>query len=133
VSPLDLKFFNNHKFELSGIGLIVTGILLFISTIGVFLPGADIAKDREYISETLDYLGNWDYWLFIGSIIFFLISLWIFTDFILKLRKFNNYIETASKSTFKKKKEEIKFIAWELGDKFVERYEERKKEFRIRD
>lgn len=130
---MDLKFFRNHKFELSGIGLIVTGILLFISIIGVFLPSADIAKDSEYISETLDFLGNWDYWLFIGSIIFFLISLWILTDFILKLRKFNNYIETASKSTFKKKKEEIEFIAWELGDKFVERFEERKKEFRIRD
>ncbi len=129
---MDLTFYRNHKFELSGIGLIITGILLFISTIGVFIPGADIAKDSEYIRDTLEFLGNWDYWLFIGSAIFFMICLWIFSDFILKLRKFNNYIETASKSTFKKKKEEIEFLAWELGDKFVERFEERKKEFRIR-
>jgi hypothetical protein len=128
-----VRFLKNHKFELSGIGLIITGILLFVSTVGVFFPKSELATDSEYISNILDFLGDWDYWVFIITIIVFVACLWIFIDFILKLRKFSNYIETGSKSTFIKNKEEIEFLAWELGEKFIEQYEERKKELRIRD
>ena len=130
---MDFTFIKNHKFELSGIVLVIAGILLFISTLGVFFPSEEFTTDSDSISGILDYLGNWDYWLFIVSAIVFALCLWIFFDFILKMRKFTNYLKTSSKSTFKKNNEDIQYLAWELGDKFIDRYEERKKELRIRD
>jgi hypothetical protein len=133
VNLLDLKFFRNHRFELSGLGLIISGIFLFIGTAGWLFPDADMVKDSEYLQGILEPIGNYDFWVFVPSVIAFAILLWLFYDFIVKVKKFNNLIETPSKSNFRKNKDEMEFLAWELGNKFVERFEERKKELRIRD
>ena len=130
---MDLRFFRNHRLELSAIGLIISGIFLFIGTAGWLLPDADFVKDSEYLQQILEPIGNWDFWVFVPSVIVFAILLWLFIDYLNKLKKFTNMIEISSKSNFKKNREEMEFLAWELGDRFVERFEERKKELRIRD
>lgn len=130
---MNLSFFRNHRFELSGLGLIISGIFLFIGTVGLIFPDSDIVNESEYLQQILNSLGDWDFWVFVPSLIAFAILFWLFYDFISKVRKFTNLIEISSKSNFKKNKEEMEFLAWELGDRFVERFEERKKELRIRD
>ena len=130
---MDFKFIRNHRLELSSIGLIISGIFLFIGTAGWLFPDSDLVNDSEYLQQILEPIGNYDFWVFVPSVIAFAILFWFFYDFIAKSRKFSNLIEISSKSNFKKNKSEMEFLAWELGDKFVERFEERKRELRIRD
>jgi hypothetical protein len=130
---VDLKFLRNHRLELCSIGLIISGIFLFIGTAGWLLPDTDFVNDSDYLQQILEPIGNYDFWVFVPSVIAFAILFWFFYDFIAKSRKFDKLVEISSKSNFKKNKEEMEYLAWELGDRFVERFEKRKNELRIRD
>jgi len=75
--------------------------------------------------------GNWVYWLALVGPLGFIFSLWWAVDFILKIRKLKDMINTESKAKFIKNQDDIEYIAWRLPKKYKILVARKKTELRI--
>jgi hypothetical protein len=127
-----MEIYRKYKLQLSIIGLIIGLIFLLLSAAGIFFNDFDIVKNNNALQEIFKTFGNYIYWLFIIMITLTIASAWIFGDLILKLRKFNNLIKSESKATFVRNQNELEELAWNLGPKYLDILNKRKRKFRIR-
>jgi hypothetical protein len=127
-----MELYKEHSIKFNLIGVIVGAIFTVLSILGVFLADIDFVKDNGALTGFFDFVGNFIYWLFIIALGVLIISAWLFSDLILKLKKFNQLIDTNSKAVFVRHQNEIEELAWKLGNKYLEIVVERKKELKIR-
>lgn len=77
-------------------------------------------------------LGNWDYWLLMGGILFVLIGgVWFFLH-VKNIRKFRELMEEKSKANFLKKLDDVEYLAWRLPMKYEEELAIKKKGFGLK-
>lgn len=75
--------------------------------------------------------GNWVYWMALAGPIGLMFSLWWVVDFIIKIRKLKDMINTESKAKFIKNQDDIEYIAWRLPKKYKILVARKKVELRI--
>ncbi len=108
-------------FAISIVGIIISSIYLFFqSTVPDFLR--DVARAP----------GDWNYWILLLSALGLMVGGWYFYDTVKKRRKFEDLMETNSRSKFMRNLPELEEMAWYLGKEYEERLEEKKRTLRVK-
>jgi len=122
------KFFKDFMLPISSIGTIVGVILTFIGVSGVFFDDKSWVKD----SSVFDAIGNWDLWfLIIGGFLLIFAGFYLY-DFLVTKRKFEEYIDTQSKSKILHNFDEIDKLAYKLGSSYLITWKDIKRKHKIR-
>jgi len=106
-----------YRMEIGVTLLILLGLASLIGILGA-MTNNNLTGFWGTFQDLVAPFGNWVYWLaFIGPI-GFIFSLWWILDFILKIRKLKDMINTESKAKFIKNQDDIEYIAWRLPRKY---------------
>jgi hypothetical protein len=119
-----------YRAEIGVFLLLVLGLASFLGILGV-ATGNHITGGLSIFQDIITALGGWTYWITFIGVVGFLIVLWWVIDYILKVRKLKDLIDTESKAKFIKNMDEIDFIAWRLPKKFKTLVSEKKVELKI--
>ena len=115
--------------------LIISGAILIVSLIGLFISISYLFLQAYLPGTVNDFVripGNWNYWILLLAGLGTPIGGWYFYDTRKKMKKFENLMETNSKSKFSKNLSDLEDIAWYLGKEYEKRLEEKKKALRIK-
>ena len=84
----------------------------------------------------MDYLtawaGDWNYWFLIIGVFIAIAGGWYVFDTLRKRLKFEEYINSESKREFVSNLKELEEISYKLGEKYQNRLEEKKREWRVK-
>jgi len=109
------------------VGAMMTGIgVLWYFT---FIQSSIVNISLEGFAEKL---GNWGWWILIPAPFILIAGAWYFFDQIMARKKFNKLVSSNSKANFVKNISEIEEVVWKLPIKYRERFEEKKKKFKIK-
>lgn len=113
----------------------ISGSIFIVSAIGVFISSGYLFFS-DILPESLKGIcsapGNWNYWILLLSAFGLLIGGWYFYDTLKKRRKFEELMETNSRSKFMRNLSELEDIAWYLGRDYESRLEEKKRTLRVK-
>ncbi len=125
------RWFRNHILFIAFLIFVVGWYMSITGGYWAIQQGNMIGKDyrMEYLTA---WAGAWNYWILGIGIILIFIGGWYVYDIFRKRRKFEEYMETESKKKFKENLRDLEEIAYKLGDWYVERLEEKKREWRIK-
>ncbi|NPA75325.1 MAG: DUF3198 domain-containing protein [Euryarchaeota archaeon] len=96
------------------------------------LQRSDFFGKNEYLEQLTAWAGEWNFWFLALGLILLTAGAWYTVDTIKKRREFEKYINSDSKRKFTQNLRELEEIAYKLGDKYVERMEEKKREWKIK-
>jgi len=119
-----------YRAELSAFLLIIFGLAGFIGILGAATneqPTGDFAAFQGLISA----FGDWVYWLALIGPVGFFIVIWWALDFVLKIRKLKELIDTESKAKFIKNMDDIDFLAWRLPKRYKAMVSRKKADLKI--
>lgn len=122
------NFFRDFMFPISALATIVGAILIFLGTAGVFFEDKGWVKD----SSVFDAIGNFDLWFLIIGAVIFLFAIFYLWDFIKSKQKFEEFIDTPSKSKILHNFEEIDKLAFKLGTTYMITWRDIKRKHKIR-
>lgn len=113
----------------------ISGTILVISLIGLFISSAyffflDSLPDS--IKGICTAPGAWNYWIILFAIFGVIIGGWYLYDTVKKKRKFEELMDTNSRSKFTRNLPDLEDIAWYLGKDYEERLEEKKRKLRVK-
>ncbi|MDP6155939.1 MAG: DUF3198 domain-containing protein [Candidatus Thermoplasmatota archaeon] len=77
-------------------------------------------------------VGDWNWWIFLLSIIAAIAGAGYFIDFLRKKSEFMELIDTSSKKAYLEKQEDIEMLAWKLGTSFEALVDEKMAQLRIK-
>ncbi|MFW6142331.1 MAG: DUF3198 domain-containing protein [Candidatus Saliniplasma sp.] len=114
---------------------IIISIIVIIAGAYLFILGLFSVILSDYAPETLlsmsEIMGNWIYWLFVlGAFLTFAFS-WYLIDLYLKLKEFEELMDTESKSKFIKNIARIETLAVQLGSEYEDKVIEKENEYNI--
>ena len=115
-------------FPISALGSIVGAILTFIGVAGVFLDGSAWVAD----SAIFDSIGNFDLWFMLIGGMMLVFSLFYLYDHLMAKKKFEEYIDTPSKSRILHNFDEIDKLAYKLGSAHLITWRDIKRKHKIR-
>jgi hypothetical protein len=119
--------------SLSAVGLILGIFLLIISIIGLgFILDFMSHYDIPVITGFLDRIEWWVAWLLIISLILLGAAAYFLYANVRDKNRFNELIDTGSKSIFVRNQNELEEIAFRLGTKYQELLFEKKKELKVK-
>ena len=112
--------------------LFMVGIIMM--TVGVLWYFTFIQSNivNSLIEEFSKKLGDWGWWILIFAPFILIAGIWYFFDQIMARKKFNKLVSPNSKANFVKNIGEIEEVVWKLSIKYRERFEEKKKKFKIK-
>lgn len=119
-----------YRMEISATLMILFGLASLIGILGA-VTGNQLTGFWGTFQDLVAPFGNWVYWLAFVGPIGFIFSLWWVLDFILKIRKLKDMINTESKARFIKNQDDIEYIAWRLPRKYKMLVARKKAELRI--
>ena len=119
-----------YRAEIGIFLLLILGLSSFLGILGAASDG-HIEGSLSTFQDIVNFLGGWAYWLALIGVVGFLIVLWWVLDFVLKVRKLKDLINTESKAKFIKNMDEIEFIAWRLPKKYKNVVSEKKIELKV--
>ena len=123
-----IKWMREHALILSGaiLGISLVGLLISLSYffLKTYVP--------DPVTGIVDAPGAWNYWIILLSSFGVAIAGWYFYDTRKKMKKFEELMETNSKSKFTRNIAELEDIAWYLGGDYEERLIEKKRKLRIK-
>lgn len=119
-----------YRAELSAFLLIIFGLAAFIGIIGT-ITGENPTGDLAIFHGVVAIFGGWVYWLALIGFVGFLIVLWWAIDYVLKVRKLKELIDTESKAKFIKNMDDIDYAAWRLPQKYKTMVSQKKVELKI--
>ncbi|MBU2564639.1 MAG: DUF3198 domain-containing protein [Candidatus Thermoplasmatota archaeon] len=126
------KMFREHMLVLSavmfGVGIIMT-ILGFLWYYFTFIQSIVVNTPIEGFAEKV---GEWGWWILISAPFILIAGIWYFFDQVMTRKKFNKLVSPNSKANFVKNISEIEEVIWNLPKKYRERFEEKKKNFKIK-
>lgn len=109
------------------VGAMITGIgVLWYFT---FIQSIIVNTSLEGFAEKV---GEWGWWILISAPVILIAGVWCFFDQIMARKKFNKFVSPNSKANFVKNISEIEGVVWKLPIKYRERFEEKKKKFKIK-
>ncbi len=113
----------------------ISGTILVISLIGLFISSAyffflDSLPDS--LKGVCKAPGAWNYWIILFAIFGVIIGGWYLYDTVKKKRKFEELMDTNSRSKFTRNLPDLEDIAWYLGKDYEGRLEEKKRKLRVK-
>lgn len=123
-----IKWMREHILAISGTILVVS-IFGLIVALSYFVFKAYLNGPIEDIAQAV---GAWNYWVIFFSSFGIIIGGWYFYDTKKKMKKFEELMETNSKSRFTRNLAELEDIAWSLGPEYEKRLAEKKKQLRLK-
>ena len=127
-------FLRNNIRELSLLTFIVSVIFFLISSAGLF--NAFDFMNKGFVTDLNESLdtsqGNWVIWVFLLSLIGWIVGLGYFLAYYFNAKKFHKLTDTASKATFVRNQDDIEYLAYKLGERYEIKVEELKEELKIR-
>ena len=125
------RWVRNHMLLIAFVLFVVGWYMSITSGYWVIQRAKMIGEDYrlEYLTAWAD---AWNWWLLITGVILIFVGGWYLYDISKKRRKFEEYINSESKKKFKENLRDLEEIAYKLGDRYIERFEEKKREWRIK-
>ncbi len=77
-------------------------------------------------------VGDWNWWIFLLSIIAAIAGAGYFIDFLRKKSEFMELLDTNSKKAYLEKQDDIEMLAWKLGTSFEALVDEKMAQLRIK-
>lgn len=77
-------------------------------------------------------VGDWNWWIFLLSIVAAIAGAGYFIDFLRKKSEFMDLIDMNSKKAFLEKQEDIEILAWKLGTSFEALVDEKMAQLKIK-
>ena len=108
-----------------GIIMMTVGVLWYFTLIQPTIANTSL----EWFAEKL---GNWGWWILISAPFILIVGIWYLFDQIMVRKKFNKLVSPNSKANFVKNISEIEESIWKLSGRYRERFEEKKKKFKIK-
>jgi len=121
-------FFRDFMFPVSALGTIVGAILTFIGVAGVFLDDQAWVKD----SGVFELIGDIDLMFLILGGLLLLTSAFYLYDHLTTKKKFEEFINTSSKSKILHNFDEIDKLAYKLGSSYLITWRDIKRKHKIR-
>lgn len=115
-------------FPISALGTIIGVILTFMGTAGVFFEDKSWVKDNT----VFDSIGNFDLWFLIIGAFFLMLAGFYLYDYLSTKKKFEEYIDTPSKSKILHNFDEIDKLAYKLGSAYLITWRDIKRKHKIR-
>jgi len=119
----------NNRIWISLATTIVGAAGLFFSICGDPVFGV---WNVSIMSKFAEMVGQWNWWIFLLSIIAAIAGAGYFIDFLRKKSEFMEMIDTNSKKAFLEKQEDIEMLAWKLGTSFEALVDEKMAHLRIK-
>jgi H+/Cl- antiporter ClcA len=113
----------------------ISGTIFVLSLIGTILPTIYfffLDSTPEPLKGICAAPGAWNYWIITLSLLGLVIGGWYLYDTTKKKKKFEELMETNSRSKFMKNLPDLVDIAWYLGKDYEDRLEEKKKKLRVK-
>ena len=112
---------------------LVLGLAFFITALAAFWVGSLNKGFVEDFTSSLKEEGqDWNWWVFLLSLVAVVAGGGYFIDFFRKKAKFNKLMDTNSKKAFLEKQDDIEVLAWKLGTSFEEKVDEKVATLRIK-
>ncbi len=122
------RYLIKHQAILSILVFIVGLILLVIGLLDVVLSN----YMPESVTDFTSSFGGWTYWFLLLGAFAVLVFGWYLFDRYRKIKKFNELIESSSKSKFRRNIAEIETLALFLGKEYEEKVIEKEREYNIK-
>ena len=127
------RFARDNALSLSAVGLILGIFLLIISILGLgFILDFITDYDIPVISGFLERIEWWVAWLFIGALILLGAAAYFLYANVKDKKRFDELIDTGSKSIFVRNQNELEEIAFRLGTTHQEILFDKKKELKVK-
>ena len=113
----------------------ISSTILAVSLIGLFISTAYfffLDSLPDFLKGVCAAPGAWNYWIILLAIFGVIIGGWYLYDTVKKKRKFEELMDTNSKSKFTRNLPDLEDIAWYLGKDYEKRLEEKKKKLRVK-
>lgn len=120
-----------YRLEIGIFLVLLFSVSCFIGLLGALL-GPQLPGFWGNFQDLIDPLGNWIYWLAVMGPMGLTITLWWFSDYIIKSRKLKKLLETTSKAKFIKDLDDIEYLAWRLPKRYEVMVVKRKTELKIK-
>ena len=124
------KFLVEYRVEISTFLFIIFGLAAFLGVLGS-ITGNNPTGSLSVFKDLLTALDGWVSWLSLIGVVGFVVVLWWALDYVSKVRKFKELIDTESKAKFLKNMDEIEFVAWHLPKKYRAIVSQKKVELKI--
>jgi len=121
-------FFKDFMFPISALGTIAGGILTFIGVIGVFFEKKSWVKD----SLVFEKIGDFDLWLLAIGAFLLMFAVFYLYDYLAAKKKFDDFVDTPSKSKILHNFDEIDKLAYKLGSAHMTKWRDIKRQHKIR-
>jgi len=121
-------FFRDFMLPLSAIGTAAGAIFTFIGISGVFLEDRGWVKDSAFF----DAIGNYDVWALLIGFLLLIICAYYLYDYIASRKRFEELVDTGSKSKLLRNFEEIDRLAYKLGSAYSIKWKDIKRKHKIR-
>ncbi len=125
------RWLRNYRLPISFIAF-VAGLYFGITSGYWVVQRAGLISKNASFEYLTAWANAWNWWLLILGVILIFAGGWYFWDTLRKMREFEEYMESESRKKFKENIRELEEIAYKLGDRYMERLEEKKREWRIK-
>jgi hypothetical protein len=122
------EFLKENLWGLSITLWFVSAIFLFLSVLAIFFD----EKLKGALLSYADNVGDWNWWIFIVSIVFVGIFTYLMWTTYKKRKEFDELIQTDSKASFVKKLDDLEFLAFQLGPSYQDKVQNKKQSFKIK-
>jgi len=119
----------NNRIWISLVTSIIGAAGLFFSICGDPVFGVWNVSIMKSFAEMV---GEWNWWIFLLSIVAAIAGLGYFIDFLRKKSEFMDLLDTNSKRAFLEKQEDIEMLAWKLGTSFEALVDEKMAQLKIK-
>ena len=112
---------------------LIIGLAFFIiSMAGMWVGSLNKGFIEEFTSSLKEEGQDWNWWVFLISLIAVVAGGGYFIDFFRKRVKFNKLMDTNSKKAFLENQEDIEILAWKLGTSFEAKVDDKVTTLRIK-
>ena len=126
-------WFNDQRMWISLITMILGVLFLVVSMSGLWFEDLNKGIIEKFTSSLVEKDGtNWNWWIFLGSVVAVIAGGGYFIDFIKKKKEFAKLIDTNSKKAFLEKQDEIEMLAYKLGTSFEDIVDEKIVQLKIK-
>ena len=125
-------WFNDQRMWISLITMILGVIFLVVSMSGLWFEDLNKGIIEDFTSSLQQGDSDWNWWIFLLSVVAVIAGGGYFIDFIKKKKEFAKLIDTNSKKAFLEKQDEIEMLAYKLGTSFEDLVDEKIAQLKIK-
>ena len=125
-------WFKDQRMWITLITMILGVLFLIASMSGLWFEDLNKGIIEDFTSSLKQGESDWNWWIFLGSVVAVIAGGGYFIDFIKKKKEFAKLIDTNSKKAFLEKQDEIELLAYKLGTPYEDMVDEKITQLRIK-